>query len=518
MDSLIFPILFIFAEGVFGFETDGVKSVSVKEGDSVTLNTCLNQMQKSNKILWMFENAVIANIKDQKLSTEDGPDGRFRDRLELDFESGSLTIRNIRSNHSGLYQVDMFSTSKSSKKFNVTVTGVFDPDADQIKAVSAMEGKSVTLNTDIKLQKDDLMLWRFAKATKGNPVHHNPCQSDATAIAKIYGETREISLDPGDSDIFNNIVKVDKLSGSLTITSIRPEHSGIYILQISDNTGTKCRRFRITVSDAAKSYLCVVWMSIALVLIVILTVGCLAAGILYRKDLFTTVRRNICCQPEKAQDSGLLVHGVFVAVTDEVKPVSVMKGDSVTLNTGVSELQSDDTIEWIFGDKLIIAKISKNKISINVFKDRLELDSQNGSLTIKDITNEHEGLYKVDIGGRYLTSKSFNVTVREGMMNVSVMEGESVTLRTGVIEIQGHDLILWKFEDQLIAEINKGTNQFILNDSGDVRFKDRLQPNEKTGSLIISKSRITDTGVYHLHMINSTYTIQRIISVTVSGE
>lgn len=111
-----------------------------------------------------------------------------------------------------------------------------------------MEGKSVTLNTDINLQKDDLMLWRFAKATKGNPVHHNPCQSDATAIAKIYGETLEISLDPGDSDIFNNIVKVDKLSGSLTITNIRPEHSGTYILQISNNTGTKCRRFRITVS------------------------------------------------------------------------------------------------------------------------------------------------------------------------------------------------------------------------------------------------------------------------------
>lgn len=129
-----------------------------------------------------------------------------------------------------------------------TFPGVFDPDADKIKAVSAIEGESVTLNTDIKLQKDDLMLWRFAKATKGNPVHHNPCQSDATAIAKIYGETLEISLDPGDSDIFNNIVKVDKLSGSLTITSIRPEHSGIYILQISDNTGTKCRRFSVTVS------------------------------------------------------------------------------------------------------------------------------------------------------------------------------------------------------------------------------------------------------------------------------
>lgn len=110
---------------MFGVESDGVKSVSAKEGDSVTLNTCLNQTQKStkNQILWMFENAVIANIKEQTFSTEDGPDGRFRDRLELDFESGSLTIRNIRTNHSGLYQVDMKGPSRSFKKFNVTVTG-----------------------------------------------------------------------------------------------------------------------------------------------------------------------------------------------------------------------------------------------------------------------------------------------------------------------------------------------------------------------------------------------------------
>ncbi|XP_056092777.1 uncharacterized protein LOC130071890 [Rhinichthys klamathensis goyatoka] len=335
MKILFFPILLIFADGVFGFETDGVKSVSVKEGDSVTLHTCLNQIQKSNKILWMFENAVIANIKDQKLSTEDGPDGRFRDRLELDFESGSLTIRNIRTNHSGLYQVDMFGTSKSLKKFNVTVTGVFAPDADEIKAVSAMEGYPVTLNTVLKLQKDDLMLWRFARATKGNPVHHNPCQSDATAIAKIDGETREISLDPGDGEIFNNVVKVDKLSGSLTITNVRPEHSGTYILQISDNTGTKCRRF------------------------------------------------------------------------------------SITVNGGIS----DNVIEWRFESK-VIARISRvaNKTykktydgADGAFKDRLELDSKTGSLTITNIRTTDSGDYQLQIAnnGKVQSNKKFIVHVSD---------------------------------------------------------------------------------------------------------
>ncbi|KAK7136748.1 hypothetical protein R3I93_016951 [Phoxinus phoxinus] len=147
---------------------------------------------------------------------------------------------------------------------------------------------------------------------------------------------------------------------------------------------------------------------------------------------------------------GLLVDGVFVSVTDEVKPVSVMKGDSVILSTGVSELQSDDMLEWIFGE-VIIAKIEeKHKISINVFRDRLELDSQNGSLTIKDIANEHEGLYKVDIRGRSETSKRFNVTVRDVVESVSVVEGDTVTLHTGVVKKQRDDQILWKFGDQVI--------------------------------------------------------------------
>lgn len=110
------------------------------------------------------------------------------------------------------------------------------------------------------------------------------------------------------------------------------------------------------------------------------------------------------------------------------------------------------------------------------------------------------------------------VALADGVKNISVKKGESVTLRTGVIDIQRYDRILWKFEDHLIAEINKETNQFILYDSSDKRFKDRLQPNEKTGSLTISDSETTDSGHYHLHMSSSTYTLQRIISVTVKGE
>lgn len=106
----------------------------------------------------------------------------------------------------------------------------------------------------------------------------------------------------------------------------------------------------------------------------------------------------------------------------------------------------------------------------------------------------------------------------DGVKNVSVKKGESITLHTGVIDIQIYDLVLWKFEDELIAEINKLTNQLLLHDKRDERIRDRLQLSEKSGSLTISDSETTDSGVYHLIMSSSTHTLQRNISVTVKGE
>ncbi len=45
--------------------------------------------------------------------------------------------------------------------------------------------------------------------------------------------------------------------------------------------------------------------------------------------------------------------------------VSVMEGDSVTLNTGVTEIRFDDDILWKFGaEKSVIAKILKKEANL----------------------------------------------------------------------------------------------------------------------------------------------------------
>ncbi|CAM4659213.1 unnamed protein product [Leuciscus chuanchicus] len=103
-----------------------------------------------------------------------------------------------------------------------------------------------------------------------------------------------------------------------------------------------------------------------------------------------------------------------------------------------------------------------------------------------------------------------------GVKTVSVKEGESVILHTGVTEIQGYDQILWKIEDNIIAEINKGTKLFLIIDKDNEKFNGRLQMHHQSGSLIISDSENKDSGVYHLNMISSSHTIQRTISVTVN--
>ncbi|XP_077081814.1 uncharacterized protein LOC143735494 [Siphateles boraxobius] len=76
---------------------------------------------------------------------------------------------------------------------------------------------------------------------------------------------------------------------------------------------------------------------------------------------------------------------------------------------------------------------------------------------------------------------------------------------------------MWKFKDHRIAKLNKGTDESSTHDTSDERFKDRLKLGQTTVSLIISNSRITDSGDYHLIMISSSHTVQRTINVTVSG-
>lgn len=106
---------------VSGVETDGVESVSVILGDSVTLQTEVTQIQ-SGMIEWRFRGHRIAIVdSDSNKRVQANVTEEFRDKLQLDNQTGDLKIRNIRTADSGLYELDIYGARGSSKKtFNIS--------------------------------------------------------------------------------------------------------------------------------------------------------------------------------------------------------------------------------------------------------------------------------------------------------------------------------------------------------------------------------------------------------------
>ncbi len=119
-----------------------MKTIPVMEGKSVTLDPGV--IKKTNEIyIWYFNDICIAEISGDlsyictDVQCNEGTE-RFRDRLKLDHQTGSLTIMNIRNTDAGLYKLEINSTNSSIrrrrsssisissfKSFNVAVIGEY---------------------------------------------------------------------------------------------------------------------------------------------------------------------------------------------------------------------------------------------------------------------------------------------------------------------------------------------------------------------------------------------------------
>ncbi|XP_026104127.1 SLAM family member 9-like [Carassius auratus] len=218
-------------DGVSGDYSDEMV-ISVMEGDSVTLNTDVTEIQRDDLILWTFilpnsENR-IAEIYKQIVSVYDNNE-RFRDRLKIDEQTGSLTVTNINKLHSGLYKLQIMNGDVKHKSFNLAVYGVFVAVTDEVKSVSVLKGDSVSLNTDVKVQRDYMILWRFGPQN--------------TRIAEIIKRDQINFIFASNDGRFRDKLLLDNQTGSLTIRNIRSEHSELTI--ISEKTSLKS--FSVTV-------------------------------------------------------------------------------------------------------------------------------------------------------------------------------------------------------------------------------------------------------------------------------
>uniref|UniRef100_A0A8C1QS69 Immunoglobulin domain-containing protein n=1 Tax=Cyprinus carpio TaxID=7962 RepID=A0A8C1QS69_CYPCA len=401
-------------------------------------------------------------------------DERFKGRLQVDQNTGSLTIRNTRKRHSGQYKLTISREKTTIKIFYVTVLAVVAK-TDGVKSVSlsVMEGDPVTLQADSEIHQDALMLWRFGD--KG------------VLLAKIDIETNESSLNDADEG-FKDRLQLNDQTGSLTIKNTRITDSGLYELQIRGSG--RLQRFLVSVSDAGLSSSVIAGIVVGVISVLLILIVCV---IYYRRRI--------------SKLKGQMV---------EEKKETVMEGETLTLHAGLTGTLGNVTIQWCYEtEDNLIAEIKKETTSKQEgadgrFRGKLKLDGQTGDLTISNIRTIHSGLYKLKISSSIGTKyKRFIVTVN--VKSLSVTAGGSISLQTNA-EIQSDDLILWTLGADNVLIVKKDSETTTVNE----RFRGRIRLGKKTASLTITDITKTDSGHFKLQIINTKKTTFRRITVTVT--
>nr|XP_055072954.1 uncharacterized protein LOC129452894 isoform X2 [Misgurnus anguillicaudatus] len=255
-----FSLLFIISLFINGVVADERESVSVMEGDSVTLHN--TKIQRDYLIEWRFGD-VIAKINGgaNKISINDDVlDGRFRDRLQVNKQTGDLTITDITTQHSGDYQLQIINIHTTRKTFNICV---FDY-RQKVKTVTV--GDSLILYNNVtKKTEDEKMVWS---------IRHNN-----SPVAKIIRNGIEFTYNVHD-ERFRDRLKVDDQTRDLIITNIRPEDSGSYEINITvgRHLYTIHRLFSVNVkeqdqSSDSRSRTVIIAVIIIVVLVLVLVVA-----------------------------------------------------------------------------------------------------------------------------------------------------------------------------------------------------------------------------------------------------
>ncbi|XP_058617274.1 uncharacterized protein LOC131530823 isoform X4 [Onychostoma macrolepis] len=198
--------------GVFG------ESVSVTEGDPVTLHTGLHKRMDDDVIQWMFGYKSIAKIciANGRITVNYVLNGRFRDRLKLDNQTGSLTITNTRPEHTGVYELQ---TNCLRKSFILTVQRCSSCIIGDVDDISVVEGYQFTLApSHTEMIVNNVIQWRFVPPN--------------ALLAEINKQTNRIAVyDDVLDGRFRDRLKLDNQTGSLTITNITTEHTGVFEVQ-----------------------------------------------------------------------------------------------------------------------------------------------------------------------------------------------------------------------------------------------------------------------------------------------
>ncbi|XP_009294245.1 uncharacterized protein [Danio rerio] len=385
-----------------------VEVLSVIEGDSVTLHCSLNSIKKVEVILWTFGTDRIAEIN--KLIDSISLyvlDETFRDRLKLDHQNGSLTITDITFKHAGLYELQIIGGKEVfSKRFNITV--------------------SARLPVPV--------LIRDCSSSSSSPSE----QYCSVVCSVVNVSAVSLSWYKGNSVLSS--ISVSDLSISLSLPlEVEYQDKNTYRCVINNTISNQTTRLDIntlcyTSDDLNKED------DLPVSRVLLICFGVVTPLILAAVAIF-------CWRRRKRQEQ---FDGDDTAEMDELKTVSVSVGESVTLNTGITKIKRFDVLQWRFGElnsdvtnPFIVINRLKGSNSVDgasghnePFKDRLQLDKQNGYLTISDIRPTDFGIYKLNIARnrRNVISKTF--IVKDSSEKEEASETESL-LTTELISDTG---------------------------------------------------------------------------------
>ncbi|XP_043078803.1 transmembrane and immunoglobulin domain-containing protein 1-like isoform X2 [Puntigrus tetrazona] len=177
-------------------------------------------------------------------------------------------------------------------------------------------------------------------------------------------------------------------------------------------------------------------------------------------------------------------HSVGVFGVHALESVSVLEEDSVSLDSGLTEITDVDLIMWRFGaENTLIAEIDVMVGSATLydhvlderFRDRLKVDHQTGSLIITNISTLHTGEYQLQSSS---VRKSFSVSVHTRLpvpvisSNSSQCSSSSCSLMCSVVNV-GHVTLSWYKGNSLLSSISVSDLSISLSLPLEVEYQDK---------------------------------------------
>lgn len=121
------------------------EAVSAREGGSVTLQTTEAICQNRVKIVWVYgperPTKQIVTLKNTMVKTD--YEDHFKNRLQLDHQTGALTLHNLRVSDSGVYMCQSFGTRILSQHVHLVVYSEYSSKLSAvIVGISKREGST----------------------------------------------------------------------------------------------------------------------------------------------------------------------------------------------------------------------------------------------------------------------------------------------------------------------------------------------------------------------------------------